>query len=271
MSSDAKNAVDKIEAAPVVAHPFPHLVIDEIFPADYYAEMMRYLPPIELLQIPKQFGMMKIGDDDQTFASISPEARAFWSRFDTDIKAPICGALLRKFKPYLAEKLRLACGHDLQAMPADDEFRPLRGIVQCRTTGARMGPHVDKATSLFTYLFYFATDDSLRPFGTILYDTKNRDHLVDRFRHARRIRAWFPDETERAAIELTPMPPIEFCRNRLVAYANLPYSMHGAATDAAAPRYSMQNYCDIPASIALPAFEGWNDNMSPTGIYRGDG
>ena len=130
-----------------------------------------------------------------------------------------------------------------------------------------MGAHVDKATSLFTYLFYFASDDSLRPFGTIFYKAKDRAHVLERYRANSAIRAWFPAADE---LELMPLPPLEFRRNRLLSYVNLPYSLHGAATDAVAPRYSMQSFCDFPPRVTLPLFDGWKDSVSPTGTYRGD-
>lgn len=155
---------------------------------------------------------------------------------------------------------------DSSTLPLD-EFRTLRGIVQCRISGARMGAHVDKATSLFTYLFYFPPDDLLHPFGTVFYKVRHRADLLQRYRANRGIRAWFPASGE---VEATPCPPLEFRRNRLVSYVNLPYSLHGAATDAAAPRYSMQSFCDLPLRVTLPLYEGWHDLVSPTGAYRGD-
>jgi hypothetical protein len=130
-----------------------------------------------------------------------------------------------------------------------------------------MGAHVDKATSLFTYLFYFPQDDTLHPFGTAFYKVRDQADLLQRYRANRGIRAWFPTNGE---VELTPCPPLEFRRNRLVSYVNLPYSLHGAATDAAAPRYSMQSFCDLPLRVTLPLYEGWHDPISPTGAFRGD-
>jgi hypothetical protein len=247
-------------------------VVDGIFPEPYYEQLLSYLPAVSLLSIPVAFGMMKIGEDDATFCAISQAAQQFWLEFDRVVKPSICRSLLDRYLPYTAEKLSLIFGDEIGGSSSfgigPEEFRPLRGIVQCRITGARMGAHVDKATSLFTYLFYFAPDDSLRPFGTIFYKPHDHRDLLQRYRANRGIRAWFPKEGE---VQLTPCPPLEFRRNRLVSYLNLPYSLHGAATDAAAPRYSMQNFCDLPLRITLPLYEGWHDPISPTGLYRGDG
>ena len=267
----AQHALQRIESVRIQTKPFPHLIVDEIFPDDFYEEILSHLPDVSSLSIPDKFGMMKIGDDDTAFRALPQASQKFWSIFETDIKTPICSALLRHYKSYLSEKLTLIFGPaPIESTVADEEFRHLRGIVQCRTTGSRMGPHVDKATSLFTFLFYFASDESLRPFGTIFYEAPNLEALTERYRANRGIRAWFPNNDDLAALNLRPAPPIEFQRNRLVSYANLPYSLHGAATDAAAVRFSMQSFCDLPLRISMPLFEGWRDPISPNGLYRGD-
>jgi hypothetical protein len=208
----AEHACGLVRSAEIRPDPFPHIVVDGIFPEQYYEELLSHLPAVSSLIFGEE-----------------------------------------------AEHLR----SELEPK----EFRSVRGIVQCRITGARMGAHVDKATSLFTYLFYFAPDDSLRPFGTIFYKAQDRASLLERYRANRGIRAWFPEAAE---LDLRPQPPLEFRRNRLVSYVNLPSSLHGAATDAAAPRYSMQNFCDLPLRVTLPLYKDWKDPISPTGLYRGD-
>jgi hypothetical protein len=265
-----EHACQRVRAAAINPDPFPHIVVDGIFPEQYYEELLSHLPAVSSLTIPVAFGMMKIGEDDATFQSMPASARQFWIEFDQKVKPSICEALLERYLPYAAEKLSLIFGEEAEHLKSQlepKEFRSVRGIVQCRITGARMGAHVDKATSLFTYLFYFAPDDSLRPFGTIFYKAQDRASLLERYRAHRGIRAWFPDAAD---LDLRPQPPLEFRRNRLVSYVNLPYSLHGAATDAAAPRYSMQNFCDLPLRITLPLYKDWKDPISPTGLYRGD-
>ena len=267
-----EHACQRVRAAAINLDPFPHIVVDGIFPEQYYEELLSHLPAVSSLTIPVAFGMMKIEEDDPTFRAIPEDAQRFWTDFDSVVKPVVCRALLDLYLAYTAEKLSLIFGEELGCRTSHDilpeEFGSLRGIVQCRIRGARMGAHVDKATSLFTYLFYFARDDSLRPFGTIFYKTRDRADLLQRYRANRGIRAWFPTDGE---LELTPCLPLEFQRNRLVSYLNLPYSLHGAATDAVAPRFSMQSFCDLPLRVTLPLFVGWHDPISPTGIYRGDG
>jgi hypothetical protein len=259
-----------VQSARINSDPFPHIVVDGIFPEPYYEQILRNLPPQSSLSIPAKFGMMKIEDSDPVFSELPSEGRQFWSTFDVIVKPAICRALLQRYLPYAGEKLSLIFGDSAEGLARSldpDEFRPLRGIVQCRIAGARMGAHVDKATSLFTYLFYFAPDNSLRPFGTVFYEAIDRATLLQRYRANRNVRAWFPAADE---LKLTPCPPLEFRRNRLVSYLNLPYSLHGAATDAEAPRYSMQSFCDLPLRVTLPLYEGWRDPISPTGTYQGD-
>ena len=268
----AERAEHLISTAAIEADPFPHLLVDGIFPEAFYEEILRNLPPREILSVPVTFGMMKIGDDDQSFRSLPKSGQEFWTLFDRDVKQPIFAALIRRWLPFAEEKLTLIFGADAARAALSElqpeEFTQLRGIVQYRITGARMGPHVDKATSLFTYLFYFASDDSLRPFGTIFYKAHDLAKVIEGYRANKSIRAWFPPE---GSLDLSPRAPLEFRRNRLVSYANLPYALHGAATDAVAPRYSMQSFCDFPLRLTMQLYEGWKDAVSPTGFYRGDG
>lgn len=234
----AEHACELVRSAEIRPDPFPHIVVDGIFPEQYYEQILHNLPAVSALTIPVTFGMMRIGEDDATFRRLPEAGQRFWSEFDNEVKPPICYALLKRYFIYLEEKLFLIFGdrakhHDIGGLHEHD-FRPLRGIVQCRITGDRIGPHVDKATSLFTYLFYFAPDNSLQPFGTIFYGAKNRAKLIEGYRANRGIRAWFPTAEQLTELQLEPRPPLAFSRNRLLSYVNLPYSLHGAATDAAA-------------------------------------
>src|SRR4051794_31179975 len=105
-----------------------------------YCELLQHLPPLSALAIPVKFGMMKLRPEDASLQTLPPESQAFWTAFDTVTKPAICAALLRRFLPYAEDKLalifgRAGLGSNLQA----DEFRQLRGIVQCRIAGAKMG------------------------------------------------------------------------------------------------------------------------------------
>lgn len=194
-----EHACRLIEAAPINPDPFPHIVLDGIFPESYYEQILRHLPAQSSLSIPVKFGMMKIEDGDPVLRALPTDAQQFWTKFDRDVKPAICRALLQRYMPYTEEKLTLIFGDTAEDMARGldpNEFRSLRGIVQCRITGARMGAHVDKATSLFTYLFYFAPDDSLRPFGTIFYESLDRTALLQRYLANRSVRAWFPAANE---------------------------------------------------------------------------
>ena len=102
MSRDSviEQACSLIRDAPIEPDPFPHIVIDGIFPDQYYEELLRNLPAVSALSIPVKFGMMKIDDDDATFRALPEAGQRFWAEFDNEVKPPICYALLKRYRPY---------------------------------------------------------------------------------------------------------------------------------------------------------------------------
>jgi hypothetical protein len=269
LSEVADHALKALASTVVIESPFPHLVVDEIFPGPYYAEIVRRLPQLDLIKIAAEFGHMKIEPDDASFQLMSQENRDFWRRFDTEVKTPICRRLIDIFTPFAEEKVGQLFGNDALAKYREARGEPWqiqRGIVQCRIKGNTHEPHVDKATNVFTYLFYFSPDESLRPFGTILYDVKQRDQLVRAYRDRAQVRVWSPNPVEYG---IATNKTLEFRGNRMVAFANMAHSVHGTRTDVAVPRFSMQSYCEFPPRSALALFDGWKDNLAPDGLYRG--
>lgn len=72
-----EHACQRVRAAAINPDPFPHIVVDGIFPEQYYEELLSRLPAISSLTIPVAFGMMKIGEDDATFQSMPENAQQF--------------------------------------------------------------------------------------------------------------------------------------------------------------------------------------------------
>ena len=132
-----------VSPASIATDPFLHIVVDGVFPETFYSALLTHLPPVSSLTIPVKFGMMKLRPNDASLQTLPPVSQAFWADFDMITKPAICAALLRRFLPYAEDKLALI--FDRPGLGADlepSEFRVLRGIVQCRIAGARMGAHV---------------------------------------------------------------------------------------------------------------------------------
>jgi hypothetical protein len=122
----AEHASGLVRSAEIRPDPFPHIVVDGIFPEQYYEELLSHLPAVSSLTIPVAFGMMKIGEDDATFQSMPESARQFWIEFDQKVKPAICEALLERYLPYAAEKLSLIFGEEAEHLRSELEPKEFR-------------------------------------------------------------------------------------------------------------------------------------------------
>ena len=143
----------------------------------------------------------------------------------------------------------------------------IRGIIQYRNWHAQQPPHVDKATALFTCVLYLAKEGNPIDSGTTLLRSKNESQLISAYRRAKSIRAWFPDPRDFGIVKVKT---VSYQQNRAVVMVVLPTSLHGVVHVSDFDRYSMQSFCELPYQIIKDRFAGWNDPLSPTGIFRGD-
>lgn len=90
MFSDVEARVlERIAAAPVLPEPFPHCVIDEVFPEQFYEAIIDYWPQEESWQPLSETGRVSPGAysarqvvlmDPDGFASLDEGRRAFWAQ-----------------------------------------------------------------------------------------------------------------------------------------------------------------------------------------------
>jgi hypothetical protein len=154
--------------APVRECPYPHLFVPDVFPADFYAQIRRNLPPQEAL---KTLGELKrVQGSDYPARGVLPLAgdlgalpaaqRAFWERTREWLLGPrFIDTVLRKFAPWLAQRFG-----DLRNVRFGHEAL----IVRDRTTYA-LGPHTDSPSKVLAFLFYLPADASRAHLGTSIY------------------------------------------------------------------------------------------------------
>jgi len=155
--------------APVREYPYPHIFVPDVFPADFYAEIRRNLPPQEVLKTLGELKRVQCGDyPERGVLPLTPEdlpkldepRRAFWDQmrqwllgrrfFDT---------MIGKFAPYIAHRLgdlrRVHFGHEAL-------------IIRDRTKYA-LGPHTASTRKALSFLFYLPPDASKSHLGTSIY------------------------------------------------------------------------------------------------------
>jgi hypothetical protein len=215
MSSGVElHVLARIEAAAVQSEPFPHCVVDGIFPVDFYEEIIDHWPGrnqfVPISETGRASGAtygkrLVILFEERDLGRLDPEQRTFWSQTVGSwlLGERFGGALLSKFREVLAERL----AREGKAFRAD-------ALLVSDQTSYAIGPHTDTPERLVSLLFYLPEDATFRRFGTGFYVPKDR-----RFRCA-----GGPHYNPRG-FEL--VKTVEFLPNRLVLFPKTDRSFHG--------------------------------------------
>jgi FkbM family methyltransferase len=212
------HVLGRLAQAEVAASPFPYTVIDDIFPADYYAEIQRHFPALSSMRALSETG--RVGKNDyrermttlfteEDFARLPAEQEAFWREFagwmysDTFLHA-----FIDKFQPALEPRIA-----KVQAAEGRLKVRGDALLVNDQTNYA-IGPHTDAPHRLVTFLFYLPKDTSMRELGTSLYKPKKPGFTCWGGPH-------YPHEN------FEHVHRVEFLPNRLLAFPKTEHSFHG--------------------------------------------
>lgn len=172
MSSRAElEAAYRVGNAPVQSYPFPHLFVRDVFPREYYAELLRLFPAPQFFK-PLAEARGTQGYPERSILALSPEslgalpepARAFWSELSRWFTGGSFGRLLiDKFASSLGERFKDA--------PAVEMFGEAL-LVEDRARYA-LGPHTDHPSKVLSMLFYLPPDESQAHLGTSIYVPKD--------------------------------------------------------------------------------------------------
>ena len=216
MYSDVESHVlRRIAAAPISEDPFPHCVIDGVFPQQFYESLLDFWPEEPSWQALAESGRVSkesyaerkvVLMTEQDLARLDAARREFWQQ---EVARWLMGpnlrdALLAKFRHELARSGFGAAAEDT----AGDAL-----IVSDRTNYA-IGPHTDAPHRVVSLLFYLPEDATFRRYGTSLYVPRDPafrcaggpHHAFENFRRSR---------------------TIEFVPNRLVVFPKSERCFHG--------------------------------------------
>lgn len=170
MSSYAEqHLIYKVSNAEVRTFPYPHFYIEDVFPAETYAQMLAHFPAVESMPALKDIRLVGTGYPeerlcvpltDDELAKLPDAQRTFW----TDaakwlLGGPFLQALMRRFQPWLDERFR-----GFSEVPFRNE-----GLLVDDHTRYFLGPHSDKQVKVLTLLFYLPPDRSQEHLGTSIY------------------------------------------------------------------------------------------------------
>lgn len=190
VNDDLESVIDRIMAAPVIAEPFAHIYVRDVFPKRLYEEMLANLD-VEYKKISEVRPVR--GYDERAVHSPKSE---FWERMDS---------LLRdgRLKSALCAKL------DRYAPSLRDETLLIRD-----SAGYQIAPHTDSPAKVISALCYLPQDESQPDVGTSLYRPKQKGFTCEGTMHHR-----FDDFECAKTLPYVP--------NSLFAFAKTNDSFHG--------------------------------------------
>jgi hypothetical protein len=206
MSNPLGHFVKRLRCAEIEPDPFPHYFLEQVFPADYYRELLRHLPPSDVYKNLYEVTDLKLDhfrhrdqrDMDQGWTDKLPaELQMFWSSFN---------------EWFLGEALARAV-MDSFGFEKNGEVSVESQFIRHRA-GYFLGPHSDLYTKRVVLLLYLAPDDSVEHLGTSLYRPKQPDFSCPDSKH-------YPFE------DFIRVKTAPYRANSLLAFVRSDVSFHG--------------------------------------------
>ena len=168
MSSSAEQySLYQIANAPLREHPFPHILVRDVFEPALYRQMMEHLLPPALMRPIKEERPVKNYSDARYVYTLTRDKvdalpqpyRGFWDEFTRWLlDTPFAVTLFNKFGTFIHQRFgdRQPSYYN-EALLVDDRVR------------YSLGPHTDTPSKVITLLFYLPADDSRPHLGTSIY------------------------------------------------------------------------------------------------------
>ena len=207
--------IQRITAAPIERDPFPHCIIDNIFPDEFYTSLLEHWPSPDLFGSQANTGRVTSGAYKQRMVfEFAPEQLA---RLD-DARREFWRQVLHMLLDFRLNRSILDKFHDDIATRFIPQEIPTEAIGDsCLVSdriGYTIGPHTDAPSRLVSLLFYLPTDSRLKHRGTSLYRPIVANFRSDDGRHHpfhlfQRVRT------------------VDFVPNRLLMFPKTDRSFHG--------------------------------------------
>ena len=143
--------------------PFPHLVVEDLFPDADYQQMLANLPQGSEWN---DVGRFRTNWNIDTDPAAEPTQRVWRSVHQEIAPRVLIPAVVARFRPEL-RALWAARGEDGDAL--EPHYRPIEGRLLMRRPGYKLPPHLDPHHGVMTVLFYLARPGEDDQFGTDLY------------------------------------------------------------------------------------------------------
>jgi len=225
MASDLQQLVrEKVEEIEIQRDPFPHAVIPDLLPKEFFGRLVETIPPLDAFQPDDDVkSNLRIMDSNQYFAAAPEQFRKTWTRLRDDvIRDTIAPILVRRLKADILEKYASLFSPELADEIMAGGLVSSDGRIMARKPGYKLNPHSDSAQYAVTCLLYFTSADDADTGALCLFRPERRPEL-------RHTSTYYPAKEEGIAVELVKEIPIR--ENLFVTFLNGAESLHGARVD----------------------------------------
>ena len=213
-----------VAKAPLVAEPFPHVLVNDWLPGDVYQTMLRGLPPAVFFADREQSRQRMI----VPFAMAPIYSRRVWNFISDQIVGRMLrDALTKKFEGVVRDYVQSVCGPDSNGI--DLSLSSSDGRIMLRRPGYVITPHRDPKWGFVTGLVYLARSGDNETYGTQLYRVANDEEAPND-------KPYYVDESRCELVRSVP-----FKANTLLAFLNSA-GAHGASIPADAQPADMERY-----------------------------
>ena len=213
-SSAEMQLIYRVANAPIQMFPYPHILVHDVFPEEFYRELRKHLPPGSAYKSLKAMGRVGSDYSDQRFvlpltpdevSMLSEPYRSFWDQTaQWLLGGPFGQILLQKFGPLLAHRF---------PNPAAVEYHHEALVIQDRTN-YKLGPHTDSPAKVLSLLFYLPANASMPHLGTSMYVPKDPSFTCPGGQH----------HAFAGFVRLLTMP---YVPNTLLGFMKTPNAFHG--------------------------------------------
>jgi hypothetical protein len=215
-----------VESAALHLEPFPHVVLEQLFPESFYAAILRGIPPVELFDGAENKQRIVV-----PFEMAPALSRRVWSFLLNEV-------VDRTLGPVLLRKLREPLAAWLTATWPDLDGRSIESVVKMQSTDGRIllrgrgyhiPPHRDPKWGFVTCLLYLARPGDSEAWGTQLYAVEDDGEASNVLPH------WI--RAERCRL----MKDVPFRPNSALVFLNS-HGAHGAKIPADAQPADLRRY-----------------------------
>ena len=175
-----EHVIETIRSAQVVQSPYCYCKIDNLFPDDFYQQLMKYKPTIlQMTPIPDggtasshYQNRFSLELEDKPMGKLGEEQRQFIEEFTSWILGEeVLLALLNLYKPFI------------QQQNIKNVVASTRGLFTKDLQGYSIAPHTDTMIRLITGVLYLPNDRDHPHLGTSVYEPKKHGFECDGTRH----------------------------------------------------------------------------------------